>query len=160
MRIILYDRLMTNLRLPNLTMIIQDGRQVPPGKKITPRGHGILYIMRWGGTDTNPSHPADFLEIQRSLFCATASQSSSSYSRTLGEAATFGTGLGNPGGIKRRRRFEGNESGKRTAVIGFTSSSLKRECRGPCFGAFGVLGVATLTSLPSILLKFQWFSTD
>lgn len=100
------------------------------------------------------------LGLHRSLFCATASQSSSSYSKTLGEAAALGTGLGNPGGIRRRRRrfFEGNESGKRTAVIGFTSSSLKREGRGPCFGAFGVLGVATLTSLPSILLKIQWFS--
>jgi hypothetical protein len=46
MRIKLYDKLMTNLKLPKLTMIIEDGRQVPPGKKITLRGHGILYIMR------------------------------------------------------------------------------------------------------------------
>jgi len=101
-----------------------------------------------------------FLDLQRSLFCATASQSSSSYRKTLGEGAALHTGLGSPGGTERRRRFEGKgvgDSWKRTAVIGFTSTSLRRESRAACFGALGVLGVETRTSLPSILMSMQCY---
>jgi len=102
----------------------------------------------------------NLLDPQRSLFCATASQSSSSYRKTRGDGAALDTGLSSPGGTERRRRFEGKEvedSWKRTAVIGFTSTSLRRERRAACFGARGVLGVETRTSLPSILLNMQCY---
>lgn len=101
-----------------------------------------------------------FLDLQRSLFCATASQSSSSYRKTLGDEAALHAGLGSHGGTQRRRRFEGKgveDSGKRTAVIGFTSTSLRRERRAACFGALGVLGVETCTSLPLILMGTQCY---
>jgi hypothetical protein len=96
------------------------------------------------------------MDLQRSLFCATASQSSSSYSKTPVEAAALDTGLGKPGGIIERRRFEGSDdAGKRTVVICFTSSRLKRARQEARFGALGGLGVGTLTSLPSILLEIH-----